>query len=75
MWKSIISKMRKRKVVLMFVGSRSNRDNKITKRAIMMSNVQVCSVKCIAMKFLIVANAVNFLYYGRGKKNCKKENR
>ena len=66
--------MRQGKIVLAIFRSGNNRDDKITKRAIVVSNMQMSSIKCITMKFLVVANVVNFLNYCRNKKNGKKEN-
>jgi len=40
-----------------------------------MSDMQMSSAKCIAVKFLVVANAMNFFDNSRNKKNYKKENR
>lgn len=74
MWENIFRKMRECKISLIFRRNRNNRDDEIAECTIVMKNMNVSFTCGIAVKFFIMANAVDFLYYCRSKKNCKKEN-
>lgn len=75
MRENIFRKMWQGKIILKLGRNKNNRNYKIAERTIVMCNMQMCSVECIAMKFLVMANAVNFLYYCRDKKDCEKKDR
>lgn len=75
MRKNIFRKMCQGKIILMLGRHKNNWNDKIAERTIVMRYMQVCAGKCIAVKFLIVKNAVNFFCYRRDKENRKKKNR